>query len=252
MMPLIGIPSNFDADFIQLRKAYCDSLYRVGGLPVIIPITHDKNIVKQFVSKVDGILMAGGPDVDPSMYGEDPIPQIGPFNDTLDIFQKLVLDEAVLQKLPIFGICRGIQIMNVYFGGTLIQDIKTQIKDINNSNDTKYGIKHAQTGLRYPHSHSINIEKDTLLYRLFGNKESVRVNSLHHQAIKDLAKCFKVNARANDGVIEAVEKIDDPRIFAVQWHPEEATARGSDDFLPLFRYLVEKSSEFAKNRTVSK
>ena len=242
MMPLIGVPTNFDEVYTQLRKTYCDSLYRAGGLPVIIPLTLDKNIIHQYVSKVDGILMAGGPDVDPSMYGEDPIQQIGSYNETLDIFQKLVLDEAVSQNLPIFGICRGIQIMNVYFGGTLIQDIKTQTQ----------GIKHTQTGLRYPHSHSINIEKDTLLYKLLGNKETVRVNSLHHQAIKDLAKCFKVNARANDGIIESVEKIDDPRVYAVQWHPEEATAHGSDDFLPLFKYLVDKSSEFAQNRDSKK
>lgn len=239
MMPLIGIPTNFDEVNTQIRKTYCDSLYRVGGLPVLIPFTLDKTIIQQFVGKVDGILMAGGPDVDPSMYGEDPMPQIGPFNEDLDFFQKLVLEEAVSRKLPIFGICRGIQIMNVFFGGTLIQDIKTQVKD---------GIKHAQTGLRYPHSHSINIEKDSLLYKLLGNKESVRVNSLHHQSIKDLAKCFKVNARANDGVIESVESIEDKRIFAVQWHPEEATAHGSDDFLPLFKYLVDQSIEFAKNR----
>lgn len=245
-MPLIGIPTNYDEVFTQIRKAYCDSLYRVGGLPVIIPFTLDKKIIKEFVSKVDGILMSGGPDVDPSMYGEDPIPQIGPFNKSLDIFQRLVLEEAVARKLPIFGICRGIQIMNVYFGGTLIQGIKTQVKDTDSK--TGLGIKHAQTGLRYPHSHSVNIEKDSLLYRLLGNKESVRVNSLHHQAIKDLAKCFKVNARSNDGVIESVESIEDPRIYAVQWHPEEATARGSDDFLPLFKYLVDQSAEFAKNR----
>ncbi|OHT16062.1 Protein NtpR [Tritrichomonas foetus] len=240
MRPLIGILSTFDETDTKIKRAYADSVLRAGGLPIIIPISYEKEVVIQTIERIDGVILPGGPDVDPSLFNEEPIPQINIFNPILDSFQKNVVDAAISKKIPIFGICRGMQFLNVYFGGSLYQDIKSQCS---NSNQ----IKHQQTGLRYVSTHFINIEKNSLMHKLLGN-EKIRVNSLHHQAIKDIASCFKATATSSDGIIEAVEINNDLPIYGVQWHPEEATAHNFDDFLPLFKYLVEKGIEYISKK----
>lgn len=254
--PLIGIPSFFDETNTQIKRAYADSIYKAGGLVVVIPYSTEKSIISDVVARVDGILIPGGPDVDPSLYGEEPIPQIGAFNILHDRFYIFVIEAAIAQHIPIFGICRGLQILNVYFGGSLIQDIEMYRKthpqkqkdQLNPDDPSNTGIKHLQNGLRFTPSHSVTIDKDSNIYKLLGGKDKVRVNSLHHQAIKVLSPQLKVTSRAPDGIIESVEKVDDPTIFAVQWHPEEVTSHGVDDFINFFKYLVDEARKVCQNR----
>ena len=241
MKPIIGILSTYDLTNTQIRREYPESILLAGGIPIIIPVLKDSDDVNAVIQRIDGLLIPGGPDIDPNLYDEEPNPQINNFNFILDNFQQLILNAALEKKIPIFGICRGLQILNVYFGGSLYQDIKSQNSNVPNL------IKHQQTGLRYALTHFVTIETDSLLMKLLG-KERVRVNSLHHQAVKKLADGFKVTARSSDGIIEAIEKIDNSDIYAVQWHPEEPTAHEILDFLPLFKYLVERATSFMNSR----
>ncbi|OHT10462.1 Protein NtpR [Tritrichomonas foetus] len=238
--PLIGICSTYDTENTQIYHDYPLSVIRGGGLPVIIPLNDDAETISGIVSKLDAVIMPGGPDLDPLLYGEEPLNNLGAVHCELDKFQFMVLDSAINYSLPIFGICRGLQLMNVYFGGTLYQDLPSQNYTIAEK------VLHQQTNAKKYESHSVSITDGSILKTLL-QKNDIRVNSLHHQAIKDVAPGFKVTAIARDGVVEAIEKPNsDPPIFAVQWHPEAITCKGIDTFLPLFQYFVEvalKSSE---------
>ena len=214
-MSIIGLSGNISYDNAFLPKSfvnnfYIESVIRSKGTPFIIPLSKDEEIIKKMIENVDGIIMTGGSDIHPFRYNEEPIPNIGDINEDRDNFDFTLIKYAVEMNKPIFGICRGIQVINVYFGGSLIQDIQTQ----KNSN-----ILHSQKAPYHIATHKIQITKDSIIYDMFG--ESYEVNSFHHQAIEKLAKDFKVTSTAKDGIIESIEyKKKDSLIFAVQWHPE--------------------------------
>ena len=142
---------------------------------------------------------------------------------------------TVERGIPLLGICRGHQLLNVAFGGTLYQDIPSQVR-------SDKPIKHSQRAPRYYGTHMITIEAGSLLSKQIG-VDKVAVNTFHHQAVKDVAPGFKITARASDGVVEAIEKIGSDKIFGVQFHPEGFTAEGIDTFLGIFQYLVKISSK---------
>ena len=198
-----------------VNRTYVDSVVRSGGVPFIMPICEDENIIKKMIENVDGVIMTGGVDIHPFKFNEEPNPKIGEISKERDDFDFLIMKHAFEKNKPIFGICRGIQLINVFFGGTLIQDINSQ-------KNTK--ILHSQTAPRDVATHKIKIKKDSIIYDIFGT--SAEVNSFHHQAIDKLSKDFKITSTANDGIVEAIEyKKKDRFIFGVQWHPECMTEK---------------------------
>ena len=198
-----------------VNRTYVDSVVRAGGVPFIMPICEDENIIKKMIENVDGVIMTGGVDIHPFRFNEEPNPKIGEISKERDDFDFLIMKHAFEKNKPIFGICRGIQLINVFFGGTLIQDINSQ----KNTN-----ILHSQTAPRDVATHKIKIKKDSVIFDIFG--KSAEVNSFHHQAIGKLSKDFKITSAANDGIIESIEfKKKDRFILGVQWHPECMTEK---------------------------
>jgi putative glutamine amidotransferase len=189
----------------------------------------------------DGILLAGGEDVDPELYGEQTRYDNVKVNRARDDFEADLLDRGVRERLPILGICRGIQTINTRFGGTLYQDLK---------GDTALERDHRQQGSRSVATHSITVtDPDSLLRGSVAG--SCRVNSLHHQAIKRLGRGLKVTAHSEDGLVEAVELAEEyPFFLAVQWHPEEMFSEHSEQ-LKIFEHFVSKCRERAATKPAS-
>ena len=231
-LPIIGISgAHATGGATQMNATYIESVLRAGGVPVILPINDNPEVLKKMVASIDALIMTGGEDVDPlKYYNEDPIPAQGEINPERDAFDIALVKIAMERGIPIFGICRGHQVMNVAFGGTLYQDIPSQIRSSNL-------LKHRQQAPVWYGTHRVELERNSLMAKLLG-KTTVVTNSFHDQAVKDVAPGFIVTGRSSDGVVETMEMKGNPRVYSVQFHPEGPTSRGLDDFLPLFTYLV--------------
>jgi putative glutamine amidotransferase len=190
----------------------------------------------------DGILLAGGEDLDPDLYGEQTRYNNVKINRTRDDFEIALLDRGISSGLPILGICRGSQLINVRFGGTLYQDLK---------NDTALERDHKQQGSRSATTHSITVtEPDSRLHGLI--EGNCPVNSLHHQAIKRLGRGLKVTAHSEDGLVEALELAENyPFFLAVQWHPEEMLSEHPEQ-LRIFQEFVSQCRERAAKKAASR
>lgn len=231
--PIIGVSATSN-NVASAPITYIKAIKRAGGVPIVIPMTTSEEQISAILAIVDAVVMTGGEDICPSYYGEEPIRALGEVVPIRDRFDYKLIRMAVDKGLPLLGICRGEQILNVAFGGTLYQDIPSQKKD-------SY-IKHSQKAPREYGTHSITIEKGSLLEQQLGCNE-IYVNSFHHQAVKDIAPGFKATAFAADGVIEAIEMIDNNKVWGVQFHPEGPTSVGDDEFIGIFTYLVELAKE---------
>ena len=233
--PLIGITSSYEhnpesenAYKTSVSIDYSRAVMNAGGIPVVLPVHDNIEVIKEQISHLDGLLLSGGVDSDPALYGEDSLQEIGVISPERDKFEIMLLEEYLKTGKPILAICRGLQLVNIYFGGTLYQDIKYL--------DTQ--IQHKQKWHLYLPTHNIDIlGKDNILYEIFGEK--TRVNSFHHQMIKDLAKGLTPIAKSSDGVIEALQKKDHPFFYATQWHPEMMAVRGNDEMKKIFDKFVE-------------
>lgn len=212
--PLIGITPayEYEEEKICLNSNYAEAINAAGGFAVILPLTEDLEIIAQMAEALDGILLSGGPDIDAVHFHEENMPyngNISPLRDTMEI---ALAKEAFRLNKPIFGICRGVQILNVAMGGTLYQDISSQVK-------SEKVLKHSQAAPRWYPTHDICIVGNSNVWSSF-NCGSVRVNSFHHQAIKDVAPGFRATSHTSDGIIELVEFEGDAFVVGVQWHPE--------------------------------
>ena len=197
-----------------LNRAYIKAVENAGGVPFLLPITENPATIARCLDAVDGILLSGGVDVEPSCYGETPHPALGETDADRDAAEIALIRLALKRDKPVFAICRGLQILNVALGGTLYQDLPTEKPS---------EIRHAQTEQNIPRPeavHSIRIDPDSRLARVVG-ASTMQVNSLHHQALKDVADGLKVTAWAADNVIEAAEMPDKRFVVALQCHPEE-------------------------------
>lgn len=212
--PVIGITSAFDYDksFAYVKTGYYKGILKAGGLPVIIPAMEETDVLEELVDTVDGILLTGGPDLDARLFGEVNLPcngSISPVRDTMEIY---LARKTVERNKPLLGICRGAQLINVAFGGTLYQDIPSQIQE-------PQVLKHDQAAPAWYPFHDIYIEEGSRVSRWFTTKVA-GVNSFHHQAVNVVAPGFIVTAKTEDGIIEAIESRNHPFVVGVQWHPE--------------------------------
>lgn len=219
MRPLIGLTISIQSDEKKIftPTSYPAAIIAAGGTPVLLNITRDPELIAQYADMVDGVLFSGGDDVDPTAYGEAQAWNCGDISPMRDAFEMQLLQTLLARhpKKPILGICRGAQVLNVAMGGTLYQDLHSQLPDC---------IRHQQKQISVYASHRVEIAPDSRLHAIYGTDE-VMVNSFHHQAVKEVGAGLTVSARAADGVIEALEKPDHPYFVAVQWHPERLVER---------------------------
>jgi putative glutamine amidotransferase len=190
------------------------ALEGAGLIPLIVPPLSSSNAAAAILDSVSGLVLTGGEDVDPARYGEKRHEKVRSVNAARDATEAALIEAAKARGKPVLAICRGIQILNVALGGTLVQDISSQW-------DTK--IAHDEDLPRDSRSHEISVEPGSLIAKAVGT-ERLTVNSFHHQSVKRVADGMRVTARAPDGIIEGLESTDDDWwVMAVQWHPEEMT-----------------------------
>jgi len=235
-LPLIGISgTHATGGDTQVNSSYIESVLRAGGVPVVFPINDNPEVIKKMILSVDALIMTGGEDIDPlKNYNEEPIPGLGEINPERDAFDIALIKLALDQNIPILCICRGHQLLNVACGGTLYQDLPSQIQ-------SSGLLKHRQQAPGWYGTHRVELTPNSVLAKILGTT-SVVSNSFHHQAVKDVAPNLVVTGRTGNGVVEAMEMKGNPRVFSVQFHPEIPTSRGMDDFFPIFTYLVELAS----------
>ncbi len=210
MRPVIGITATYSEDkgASTCPMTYIESVIEAGGVPLLIPVMPEEPLEKAF-SSVDGLVFTGGVDVDPRLYNERPSPRLGRINPVLDKMEIWLARRALDARKPLLGICRGCQIVTVAAGGTLIQDIPTQVGG---------AMKHEQDAPRWYGTHEAVLNEDSLAARVFG-KRRLMVNSFHHQCIETPGEGFTVTGRALDGVTEAAEAAEGFSLL-LQWHPE--------------------------------
>ena len=220
MRPTIGITCDLDLGTGRETRApgrrahvlyddYVQAVLASGGLPVLLPAVRCADGRAGYAQRLHGLLIPGSPaDVDPACYGEEPHPRLGPVNSPRTDFEIQLVRLALARELPVFGICGGAQVLNVALGGALYQDIPSQVPK---------AYKHSGSPER---AHTVDIVPNTRLAAILGMPE-MRVNSLHHQAVKVPGQGLVVSASARDGVIEAVEIPGRPFVLGVQWHPEQ-------------------------------
>jgi putative glutamine amidotransferase len=193
-----------------IYNEYSQAIRSCGGVPVLIPVAQNQETFQTMLERLDGLLLSGGPDINPKSYGEQPLEGLGEIDEDLDQMELQIAKLAFQRDLSIFAICRGIQILNVSLGGTLYQDIASQVEK---------SINHTQKADKGVNTHSIRVQEKTLLHQILKRK-TIWVNGKHHQAIKEVAPGLIVTALAKDGVIEAVEHPSKGFVIGVQWHPE--------------------------------
>ncbi len=225
--PVIGITGNYGELTCKLAEGYYKSILRAGGVPVIIPPLSDTDVIINTLEHLDALVLSGGADYDPHYAGEEPCPLLGTINEERDLPELFITQLAYNRQLPILGICRGIQTLAMVLGGHVRQDIS----DIQSHN-------HSQEEDRNVATHPVTFEQDSLLASLYHHCQ-LEVNSFHHQAVDETGPRFRVIARSDDGIIEAMESTEYKPILGVQWHPECL-----ENGLPIFCWLVDQARQY--------
>ena len=240
--PLIGITGNFGEKGCELAEGYYLSVVKAGGTPVAIPPHNDKEALVTLLETLDGILFSGGGDINPLLLGEEPLPQLHSVCPKRDEAELFLAREAFHRQIPMLGICRGIQVMAAALDGKVFQDIYVQGEGAK--------IKHSQDMPRHYASHTINIKEGSALQSIFGNKQTLPVNSFHHQAVSDPGPHLQVSAWSPDGIIEAVESSEHKALLGVQWHPECFILNHDESMMSVFRWLVSEARTFSQAKYI--
>jgi putative glutamine amidotransferase len=216
------------------EATYIYAIHKVGGIPVILPTVLRDTDWPVLIEHLDGLLLSGGGDIHPSYYGQEPEEQLGSVDEDRDAAELGITRLAVKYGLPVFGICRGQQTLNVALGGTLYQDIASHIPD---------ALEHTYISGRPmgQRAHTVTLEADSRLAQILGGT-AFEVNSAHHQAVKMPGEGVRIVAHATDGVVEAIELPDHPFCLSVQWHPE-AMVPLAEEMWPLFKAFVAAASD---------
>ncbi|MCL2336406.1 MAG: gamma-glutamyl-gamma-aminobutyrate hydrolase family protein [Firmicutes bacterium] len=239
MQPVIGVSCCYkpEENRYWLSRDYVQAIQDAGGIPVILPANDsiDPDII---LSTVHGLMLPGGEDIEPGLFGEEPWPENGTIDPERDVFEIALAARALQLKMPLLGICRGIQVMNVAGGGSVCQDIARVV-------DRSY--KHSQQAPRWHVTHNIKIETKSTLFGILG-QETLRVNSFHHQMVGKLAPGFIISAYSADGVVEGIEMPDDFFCIGVQFHPENLYRR-HPIFRSLFNSFTAASARYLPHKT---
>ncbi len=220
--PIIGITPDLErippgssrdegeqALFLFIR--YSEAILDAGGIPLVLPPMASRAAIRKVLSRLDGLVISGGGfDIHPKRYGEEPIEGLGAIKGDRTDFELELIDQALVRDLPVLGVCGGAQAINVALGGSLYQDIPTQLAG---------ALIHREKSANQPSDHWIKIHRGTQLRRIV-RRENLKVNSTHHQAVKELGRNLIVNATSKDGLIEGIESPKHPFLIGVQWHPE--------------------------------
>jgi putative glutamine amidotransferase len=228
-----GVVRSWDGgDRTGVNAAYVRSVLAAGGVPLVLSPLMGASFAVRALEGVDGLVLSGGEDLDPSWYGAPPSPFLDPPSRERDLFELALFAAARQRQLPILGICRGIQLINVALGGTLYQDLLSERPG---------PVEHRPEGARDLRSHRVRIQPGTLAAAALGTTE-LTVNSSHHQAIKELAPNLLATGWTDDGLIEAVEtSADGSWLLAVQWHPEEMHAEAAAPERGLFAAFIREA-----------
>lgn len=248
--PVIGIVTNFADQDVTIREVFHKQVIDAGGTPLLIPPTTDTQVIVNILNRIDGLLLTGGADVNPLWEGEEPIRNMGSINNKRDLSELLTTRLAYNRQIPIFAVCRGLQVLAIALGGKVQQHIYdpyiveeteekklTRMKSVTTLRPAK--LKHDQSASFNEPTHSIKIAPDSVLYSIY-KQEKIFVNSFHHQAVSMPGKRFKVTAYAPDGVIECMESAEFKPIMGVQWHPEWL----EEDGQKLFKWFVNEADSF--------
>jgi putative glutamine amidotransferase len=232
MYPLIGLTTSASVDAYPERAytnaAYLNAVQQAGGIPILLPPQLAGVARDELWRRLDGLVLTGGGDLDPARFGEARHPTVYDVSAARDELELELTRRALAEGVPLLAICRGIQVLNVALGGTLHQDI---------ASDLRSPIAHTQRERREQPTHAVKVQEDSRLAELLGQLE-VEVNSFHHQAIKDLGRGLRAVGAAPDGVVEGAEVVGHPFAVAVQWHPEELIGHDPAS-RNLFRAVVE-------------
>ena len=241
--PVIGISDTHkDGTNAAVPRSYVNAVLLNGGIPVVVPLMNDDNELIELLNSLDGVIFTGGEDFDPAYYNERPIPQMGTVNAPRDRFDIKLLNLAAERGVPILGICRGVQLINIAFGGSLYQDLPAQYHDTS--------IRHRQRQSNTEASHAVIVEDNTVFADIVKDR-MLMVNSSHHQAVKDVARGFRVAGKSPDKVVEVIEKIDaDNWILGVQFHPELLVTHDLAMRRIFQRFIEEAGETSISNRTV--
>ncbi|WP_274362072.1 gamma-glutamyl-gamma-aminobutyrate hydrolase family protein [Paenibacillus thermotolerans] len=212
--PVIGVTSSLIDDRITVHKSNIYAISDAGGAAFVLPNSSDRSTVLQLASMMDGLLLTGGGDIDPDLFGEEPHPMLGEITPERDAFETAMIEEMLRLDKPILGLCRGCQMLNVAIGGDMYQDIYSQHEGNLLQHKQNAPVRHG--------SHWIEIEEHSLLHRIM-NERRIRVNSFHHQAVRNIGSGFTASAVSGDGIIEAIESKRHRFALGVQWHPEHMT-----------------------------
>jgi len=225
-----GIPQGLPPSWVMNQRYYLAAI-AAGAVPWMIPLLdEDPDTLREIYDRLDGLLVAGGVDMDPTTYGVPPHPRLGAIDPARDRVELQLTRWALEEGKPFFGICRGLQVMNVIRGGTLLQDIEAE-----RPGALKHDYLPTEGHPRDFLAHAVRLAAGSRLHRTFGGAEEVRVNSMHHQAIDRLGAGLLVSASAPDGLIEGIETENGGYAVAVQWHPE---AMAAGHYLPLLEPFI--------------
>lgn len=228
--PIIGISCSNSELSSSVSKSYCDAVNRSGGIAMMIPVCTDSMILREVVGCIDGIIMTGGGDIHPSYFGEEMVDECGVPDSVRDIYDTHLIKLAAQHCIPMLGICRGEQLINVAFGGTLFQDLPSQFPG-----DTLFQHRNAD--------HEVILQTDSWISNIT-RVDSFVANSYHHQAIKDVAPGFIVSGWSNDNVIEVIENVDGYPIWGVQFHPERMFEDNYPIASSIFDFFIKKASTY--------
>lgn len=236
--PVIGITANQKEDTSRVANHYVKSVINAGGIPLVIPQCGDLSLLSETIERIDALLLTGGGDISPELLGQEPHPSIDSVDEGRDREEIALVRMAMQRQMPILGICRGHQVLNVACGGTNYRDIPSE--------HPVPVLEHSQKAPRNTPTHTVKITRGSLLWRILGVEEAA-VNSFHHQGVSVVAPGFVQTAVADDGVNEAME-LPSRSVLGVQWHPEPMAAEEDGKMLALFSWLTEEAAIYSRAR----